>query len=154
MLCLYRWRTWDSDTTLLSSLMASSTINRLGLFFCFRIAVDKSSALELGEKTQLMSLSDTGPVQPPPVFISTSYKSLCCLVFHKLYLFVAQRRTLLPRDQLQEFKGWRFLSEKKNYELHLDTAIKLSMKRSGQWDVADCKMFCLNELVRLIWNHM
>lgn len=113
MLCLYRWRTWDSDTTLLSSLMASSTINRLGLFFCFRIAVDKSSALELGEKTQLMSLSDTGPVQPPPVFISTSYKSLCCLVFHKLYLFVAQRRTLLPRDQLQEFKGWRFLPEKK-----------------------------------------
>lgn len=158
MLCLYRWRTWDSDTTLLSSLMASSTINRLGLFFCFRIAVDKSSALELGEKTQLMSLSDTGPVQPPPDFISTSYKSLCCLVFHKLYLFVAQRRTLLPRDQLQGpvagVEGMTFSVRKKNYELHLDTAMKLSMKRSGQWHVADCKMFCLNELVRLIWNHM
>lgn len=44
---------WDKDTTLLSSLMASSTINRLGRFFCLRMAVDKSSPFELEGKNEV-----------------------------------------------------------------------------------------------------
>lgn len=39
--------TWERETTLLSSLIDSSTISLLGLFFCFRIAVAKSSFLDL-----------------------------------------------------------------------------------------------------------
>lgn len=39
--------TWESETTLLSSLMDSSTISLLGLLFCFKIAVANSSLLKL-----------------------------------------------------------------------------------------------------------
>ena len=46
---------WDKDTTLLSSLMASSTINRLGRFFCLRMAVDKSSPFELEREKEVSS---------------------------------------------------------------------------------------------------
>ena len=38
--------TWESDTTELSSLMASSTINRFGLALLRKIAVDRSSTLQ------------------------------------------------------------------------------------------------------------
>jgi len=59
--------------------MASSTINRLGLFFCFRIAVDKSSALELEKKTEVLGLSDNTPPfadNPPLALVSSFYMFL------------------------------------------------------------------------------
>lgn len=49
-------RTCDRLTMLLSSLSASSTISRLGLCFCFRMAVEKSSPFGL-PYTDMLTLS-------------------------------------------------------------------------------------------------
>lgn len=54
-------QTCDRLTMLLSSLRASSTISLLGLCFCFRMAVEKSSPFGLPDKGHIMTLSHAGP---------------------------------------------------------------------------------------------
>lgn len=54
-------QTCDRLTMLLSSLRASSTMSLLGLCFCFKIAVEKSSPFGLFDKRHIMTLLHAGP---------------------------------------------------------------------------------------------